>query len=402
MSTICISLPPNNQCTHGQPGSGVTPPRIRARRASTSPAYVPVVAADRQDARRENRSANRTRCRSPSCSCCTRRRAAVPRRAASRRSSSSRRRAAPNASRSRGSGSSTPSGRPRSGPGCRPRRWRGPAAPSTSPRSPSARSPRPGSSAPRSSACRCSALTMIAFSSTSSIGRQARCTRRGRASGSALPHRPALAQDLRALGVVGRRRRRPARPASGGAIRQAGATMAGEAGQHAGHVLEPVPAADLHDQPGVGRRRRPVDDQIPRAGGPHRGVPSRRVKRERAGRDRRRRSARLGAALAPTSAASSSRFFAENGSIDGGITHSRSRRHPARGVLPAREHERVGVFDVGPQELPALVGVRRWTRRARRDSARPRGRRCSRRPSARPAVCGSWSSTMSRGANQRQ
>ena len=62
-------------------------------------------------------------------------------------------------------------------PECHRRRRRLPDGSSTSARSPSARSPRRDSSARRQWACRCKALTRWAFSSTSSIGNEIRCTR---------------------------------------------------------------------------------------------------------------------------------------------------------------------------------------------------------------------------------
>ena len=48
---------------------------------------------------------------------------------------------------------------------------------------------------------------------------------------------------------------------------------------------------------------------------------------------------------------------------------------PVRRVVAPREHEGVGMLDVGPEERPSGVGEVVARRRARRDSARPRGRR---------------------------
>ena len=72
---------------------------------------------------------------------------------------------------------------------------------------------------------------------------------------------------------------------------------------------------------------------------------------------------------------SSSRFLAENGSIDGGMMTSRVPVHPVRHVLRPGEHEGVGAFEVGPEERPRLIGLVVARCRARRDSATRRGPR---------------------------
>ena len=99
-----------------------------------------------------------------------------------------------------------PCARPRSGPGCRPR------ALATTGRAfhIASATVRPKPSArlfcTTTSARRCSALTMMAFSSASSIGSSARCTRRRTRCRQLAPGRLASCEHLGALGIVGHRR----------------------------------------------------------------------------------------------------------------------------------------------------------------------------------------------------
>ena len=175
------------------------------------------------------------------------------------------------------------------------------------------------------------------------------------ACGHVPPQGAALGQHVGALRVVGH-------PGHVGADEHEvgiGGTVGGhrdEAREDAGHVLEAVPSADLDDEPGVMRWRRPVGDQV--------GVvpdgalePSRRWKWT----GPRRRSAPVTnptvARMALTVGASMSRFLAENGSMDGAMTTSRVPLHPVRHVLLTREHERVGGRDVALEERPRLVGL---------------------------------------------
>ena len=73
--------------------------------------------------------------------------------------------------------------------------------------------------------------------------------------------------------------------------------------------------------------------------------------------------------MATTSAGSITSFFAENGSIDGGITLRRSGRDPRRRELRLREHELLDVFHVGPEEVPGPP--RRLVRLVAADVAAP-------------------------------
>ena len=98
--------------------------------------------------------------------------------------------------------------------------------------------------------------------------------------------------------------------------------LLGERGQHARHVLEPVPAAHLDDQRRVGGRRCCARQQIPVcAYAAGRSVAA--DEADLAGRGAARGQATL-VSTRSTSASLSSRFFAENGSIDGAITRTRS------------------------------------------------------------------------------
>ena len=96
------------------------------------------------------------------------------------------------------------------------------------------------------SARRCSALTITAFSSASSIGSSARCTRRRAARGQLAPGRLDLGEDLGALGIVGDRGDVRTREHEVRVL--VGAHVLDEAGEHAERVLEAVPARDLDDQ----------------------------------------------------------------------------------------------------------------------------------------------------------
>ena len=164
-----------------------------------------------------------------------------------------------------------------------------------------------------------------------------------------------------------------------------------------GHVLEPIPAADLDHEPApmrsVGGPRRASRGAVGPALGCRRGGSN-----GHGGRRRHRSSRPVRTRIAVTSAGSSSLFLAEKGSMDGGITHRRVLVDPGRCVRLAREDEGVGVLDVRPQECPAPRSVALVLLvAARRGSATPRCAPSARRPSTMPAVCGSCSSTMSLG-----
>jgi hypothetical protein len=102
-------------------------------------------------------------------------------------------------------------------------------------------------------ACRCSALTMIAFSSGSSTGKDARCTRLRGSSGKRSRSRQGLTQHLSALRVVG----------DGGdgraGVDQVGAGLCrdvlGEAAYDPERVLERLPARHLEDDGYLGAQR---------------------------------------------------------------------------------------------------------------------------------------------------
>ena len=103
------------------------------------------------------------------------------------------------------------------------------------------------------SAARCSALTITAFSSKSSIGSSARWTRSRASGGSARQRAHAQRVDLRALGVVGDRRD------VGAGVDQVRvgvrSDVVDEPFDHADRVLERVPARDLQDVALAGLQR---------------------------------------------------------------------------------------------------------------------------------------------------
>ena len=122
--------------------------------------------------------------------------------------------------------------------------------------------------------------------------------------------------------------------------------------------------------------------------------PSRRVKvADRLARRRRRADRRAGAAARRRRSIGS--FFAENGSIDGAMTARRCAWHPAGRELPAREDVPVDAFDIRAAGTPSPrsecsfgESMPTWQRHTTCAPAR-------RTAAARPAVCGSCSTTMS-------
>ena len=103
-------------------------------------------------------------------------------------------------------------------------------------------------------ACRWAALTRTALATGSSIGRATRRMASRCPPGERLPRVEALGEDPRPLRVVGdavdgRSDESETRVAAAG-------EMVGEAAQHTLHVLQAVPARDLHDERVAGRERR--------------------------------------------------------------------------------------------------------------------------------------------------
>ena len=176
-------------------------------------------------------------------------------------------------------------------------------------------------------ACRWNALTIIAASSGSSIGTQARWMRARRRRGSARHAATHSSSTCAAFGVVGDAVRPRARRASDARPCDR-STCSANAAQHAVHVLDPSQRDEL-DHERRRRRRAAV-----RSGGCRRAGRSGRASRRAGGtsparRRRRRRAARRTAGsrdVAPRRRAL--RSWRENGSIDGVITCSRSAVDP--------------------------------------------------------------------------
>ena len=180
----------------------------------------------------------------------------------------------------------------------------------------------------------------------------ARWTRRRTDSGASAPVLSAFGEDGGTLRVVGH----PGDVRSGQHQVGVGGTVGGhpgEAGEHAGHVLEPIPPADLHDEPRLRRRRRSVGDES-RAGSdsPDRPVttcegdgalgrdPIDQAHRREDGIDGRRIQVAV---------------LGREGVDRGRDDHDSVAVDPLRHVLRPREHEGVGTFEVGPEERPGLV-----------------------------------------------
>ena len=108
------------------------------------------------------------------------------------------------------------------------------------------------------SARRCSALTITAFSSASSIGSSARCTRRRIRCGYPCHAVSTSSKNLRPLRIVGHRRHVGAGEQEVGLL--VGVDVLGERREHAQRVLEAIPARDLGHQRYVDSQSVLLDD----------------------------------------------------------------------------------------------------------------------------------------------
>ena len=183
------------------------------------------------------------------------------------------------------------------------------------------------------SARRCSALTITAFSSASSIGSSARWTRRRTPRGSSCHAASASANTSAPSGSSATAR------TSGPASRRCGSSsrvhVLGERGQHAERILEPVPARHLRDQRAVEAQlvlldhlRRPLDEADA-------AVEALEDRRDAAGGGPAARPAARSTAVTLVNAIAW--FFGENASIDGGMTVTRPRSRPSQ-VNASREN----------------------------------------------------------------
>src|SRR5450759_33859 len=111
------------------------------------------------------------------------------------------------------------------------------------------------------------AFTKAAFSSTSNMGSETSETRLRCSTGERMPRGHALLQHLKALGVVAHavdvRADEGEVGLPGGRV---GRDLLGERHHDAVHVLEPVPARDLHDQRGSRVERTALADDLGLAG----------------------------------------------------------------------------------------------------------------------------------------